>query len=217
VLANSLKLPQRKHSYDQYWFPFMCPGTAFWRNFHVARDALLAGLHRPHALYYDISLNNVLMACYAGGHDHDPGSGEQIMDAYARMYEDTRQAMADAAGRPVATGAEMVSELVIPYMDFYQARAEATPLSSFEADFWRPWVVAGKVEKIPLFAYVYHEYGPLRMDGWGKLAATLLRLRAARRCHRSQPRGLRARAGTGARRLGQPLPGLRRHVAPASH
>jgi hypothetical protein len=25
-------------------------------------------------------------------------------------------------------------------------------------------------EKIPLFTYVYHEYGPLRMDGWAKLS-----------------------------------------------
>ncbi|MDI7278085.1 MAG: hypothetical protein QME94_19055, partial [Anaerolineae bacterium] len=38
------------------------------------------------------------------------------------------------------------------------------------ADFWRQWLIEGKVEKIPLFAYVYHEYGPLRMDGWAKLS-----------------------------------------------
>ena len=65
----------------------------------------------------------------------------------------------------------MISELLIPQVDFFQARAEASPSSGFEADFWRAWVVEGTVEKIPLFAYVYHEYGPVRMDGWAKLAA----------------------------------------------
>ena len=171
VLANRQLLPERKYSFDRYVFPFMCPATDFWHDFHVERDRQLALAERPDALYYDISANNVLMACRSPHHNHAPGGGRDLADAYARTFADTKAAMGEATGRYTAIGTEMISELLIPEVDFYQARAEASPLSTFEADFWRQWVIEGKVEKIPLFAYVYHEYGPLRMDGWGKLGA----------------------------------------------
>lgn len=93
-----------------------------------------------------------------------------MVESYARMWENTGTAAAEAKGSLVPQGAEMISELFIPYLHYYQARAEASPLSAFEADFFRDWILAGRVEKVPLFAYVYHEYGPVRMDGWGKLS-----------------------------------------------
>ncbi len=173
VLQCRQVLPAGKYSFDRYTFPFMCPATPFWHDLHVARDARIVAEHDPDAIYYDISLNNVLMACRSRHHPHHPGGGQEIADAYARMLADTKAEMARVAGRPVPMGTEMVAELVIPFVDFYQARAEASPASSFEADFWRKWLIEGKVEKIPLFAYVYHEYGPLRMDGWGKLSLEL--------------------------------------------
>jgi hypothetical protein len=171
VLANRQVLPTKKYSFDRYWFPFMCPATPFWHDLHVERDARIIQDYRPDSIYYDISLNNVLMACRSHSHPHQPGGGQEIADAFAGMLCDTKAAMSRAAGGYVPIGTEMVTELVIPFVDYYQARAEASPSSNFEADFWRAWLVQGKVEKIPLFAYVYHEYGPLRMDGWGKLSA----------------------------------------------
>ncbi|MDI7278084.1 MAG: hypothetical protein QME94_19050, partial [Anaerolineae bacterium] len=87
----------------------------------------------PDAIYYDISVNNVLMACRSRHHLHQPGGGQEMADAYARMFADTRAEMARVAGHPVATGTEMITELAIPFVDYYQARAEACPVSSFEA------------------------------------------------------------------------------------
>lgn len=171
VLESRQVLPAKKYSFDRYWFPFMCPATPFWREFHSRRDARLIEQYAPDGVYYDISANNVLMACRSRNHGHAPGGGAEIADAFAGMFAETKAAMAGAAGHYVPIGAEMISELLIPQVDFYQARAEASPLSAFEGDFWREWIVAGLVEKIPLFAYVYHEYGPVRMDGWAKLAA----------------------------------------------
>jgi hypothetical protein len=127
--------------------------------------------HSPDAIYYDISVNNVLMACRSPHHDHPVGGGQEIADAFASMYTDTKDAVSRAAGKYVPLGAEMITELTLPFFDYYQARAEASPMSSFEADFWRQWLIEGKVEKIPLFAYVYHEFGAVRMDGWAKLSA----------------------------------------------
>jgi hypothetical protein len=64
----------------------------------------------------------------------------------------------------------MINEQMLPLIAFYQARAEASPVSPFEAGPFRELIKAGHAEKIPLFAYVYHEYGPVRLDGWAKLS-----------------------------------------------
>jgi len=152
-------------------FPFMCPGTAYWHDLHVARDERLVVDHDPDALYYDISVNNVLLQCLADGHDHRPGSGEAIGQAFATMYADTNAATARAKGGRVPAGAEMISECFIEAFDFYQARGEAGPYAPFETAAFRDWVIAGRAEKIPLFTYVFGERAPLRMDGWGKLSA----------------------------------------------
>jgi hypothetical protein len=149
----------------------MCPATSFWHDFHVARDQAFVMAYSPDSIYYDISVNNVLMACRSPHHEHETVAGTEIVDAFATMFDDTKRALAQGAGKYIALGAEMMTELMIPYFDYYQARAEASPVSNFEADFWRQWLIEGKVEKIPLFAYVYHEYAPLRMDGWSKLSS----------------------------------------------
>jgi hypothetical protein len=59
---------------------------------------------------------------------------------------------------------------MIPFVAFYQARAEAAPAAPFESTPFHDLILDGWAEKIPLFAYVYHEYGPVRMDGWAKLS-----------------------------------------------
>jgi hypothetical protein len=110
------------------------------------------------------------MACRSPHHGHAVGGGGEIAEAYGRMFADTADAVSRSAGRKIPLGAEMITELTLPHFDYYQARAEASPVSNFEADRWRQWLIDGAVEKIPLFAYVYHEYGPVRMDGWSKLS-----------------------------------------------
>lgn len=170
IARERLQLPEQKYSFDAYRFPFMCPASGYLPALHAWRDETLVREYGADALYYDISANNVLMACRDPAHGHPVGGGGWMVDAYARMWADTKRAASAAKGSYVPQGAEMISEMFIPSLDFYQARAEASPLSAFEADFFRDWIRSGDVEKIPLFAYVYHEYGPVRLDGWGKLA-----------------------------------------------
>jgi hypothetical protein len=162
--------PAEKYSFDRYEFPFVCPADPYLPEFHRWRDEELVRSADVDALYYDISVNNVLMACRSPDHGHPIGGGAWMVDAYRRMYAATRAGVNAVKGVDVPQGAEMISECFIPSFDFYQARAEASPLSGFEADFFRDWIKRGEVEKIPLFTYVYHEYGPVRLDGWGKLS-----------------------------------------------
>jgi Domain of unknown function (DUF6259) len=147
-------------SFDKYEFPFLCPTTPFVRDLHRERAARIAGEYDADAIYYDISANNVIKQCYSEKHGHARGGGAFLVDAYRDLYS------TPSAPR----GTEMVNEVFADCLDFYQARAEASPVSSFEADKFRGWIKDGRAEKVPLFAYIYHEFAPVRMDGWAKLS-----------------------------------------------
>jgi hypothetical protein len=58
-------------------------------------------------------------------------------------------------------------------MDFYQARAWAGPIAMLEGDRLRQQVKAGNAEPVPLFDFVFHDVGPVRLDGNLKLAPQL--------------------------------------------
>ena len=158
-------------SRDAYDFPFLCPVAPFTRELHVARDRTLVAEHGVDGVYYDISVNNVRHTCLADGHGHASGDATAVSASYRMLLAETAAAMrAAAGGRTVPQGTEMVNEQIIPYSWFYQGRAEASPAATFEAGPFRDLIKDGRAEKIPLFAYVYHDYGPLRMDGWAKLS-----------------------------------------------
>ncbi len=152
-------------------FPLMCAGTDYWHDFHAERDARLIADHDPDALYYDISVSNLLMECLAANHRHLPGAGANIIESFRRMYRDTATATAAAKGAEVPSGTEVMTEVFQAQFDYYQARAEAGPYAPFEAAPFRDWVLAGRAEKIPLFTYVFGSRSPVRMDGWSKLSA----------------------------------------------
>jgi hypothetical protein len=154
------QIPDPKLSFDGYPFPFVCPATPFLRRLHRERDRRLVEEYGVDGVYYDISINNVTARCDSVEHDHPPGGGAALVAAYRALLDEPR----------IPRGTEMVNELYVDRLDFYQARAEASPMSAFEADRFRDWVKTGRAEKVPLFAFVYHEYGPVRMDGWAKLS-----------------------------------------------
>jgi hypothetical protein len=153
-------IPSPALSFDKYEFPFLCPTTPFLQDLHRERAARIADEYNADAIYYDISANNVIKRCYSEEHGHPRGGGAFLVDAYRGLYS------TPSAPR----GTELVNEVFADRLDFYQARAEGSPMSAFEADRFRDWVKDGRVEKVPLFAYVYHEFGPVRMDGWAKLS-----------------------------------------------
>ncbi len=158
-------------SRDAYGFKFMCPMPDVQERLSTYRDAKVVKDYGADAIYWDIGPNNIMLRCLATNHGHLVGGGAVLTQAYRRVMADVRAATAVAGAAYVPLGCEMVNEVFIPEMDFYQARAEASPASGFEAySFWN-WIQSGDCEKVPLFAHIFHEYGPLRLDGWGHLAA----------------------------------------------
>lgn len=165
------KFPEKEKlkSIDAYRFPFICPAADYTQHFHVDRDVTLQRNDDVDSIYYDISANNIMKICLDDSHGHPVGAGRAINEAYRQNYIRTKAAMIEAAGRYVPMGTEMMNETLLDVLDYYQARAGGQPAAPLEGYPLRDLLKTGEAELIPMFAYVYHEYGAVRLDGWGKL------------------------------------------------
>lgn len=164
-------MPKNIKSIDAYDFPFICPYEDFTKELHVKRDLQLDSEEKIDAIYYDISANNILKVCMNETHNHPVGAGKEIDKAYIDNYKNTKTALIKQSNEKyIPMGTEMMNERLLNIIDFYQARAGGRPSAPLEG-----WIIAklineNKAKLIPLFTYVYHEYGGIRIDGWGKLS-----------------------------------------------
>ncbi|MEQ2527204.1 DUF6259 domain-containing protein [Bacillaceae bacterium CLA-AA-H227] len=157
-------------SIDQYKFPFVCPADPYVQDLHVRRDETLQLESNVDSIYYDISANNIMKLCMDDSHGHTKGAGRQITQAYRENYINTKEAMSRAAdGRYIPMGTEMINEVFLDVLDYYQTRAGGAPAAPLEGYNVRELLKKGEAELIPMFTYVYHEYGAVRLDGWGKI------------------------------------------------
>lgn len=169
-VPSRMEIPREGLARDTYRFDFRCPATPQARHLHRERDTRVVGELLADAVYYDISAHNVIKECLAPDHEHPPGGGRALSDGFLRLHRESRLATRESFGRVVAQGTELINETHVGSVDMYQARAEASPAASLESDIFHAWIKAGRVEKVPLFTFVYHEYGPVRTDGWSKLS-----------------------------------------------
>jgi hypothetical protein len=165
------KIPKTStKSIDQYNFPFVCPADSYVQELHVRRDEKLQVEVNVDSIYYDISANNIMKVCMDKSHGHTKGAGRQITMAYRQNYINTKEAMiVNATGRYIPMGTEMMNEVFLDVLDYYQARAGGQPAAPLEGWNIRELLKSGDAELIPMFTYVYHEYGEVRLDGWGKV------------------------------------------------
>jgi len=166
---NLQAFPQPPFSHDGYRFNMLCPCQPFTQTFHRERDTQVQEESGCDALYYDISANNLIKICLREDHQHHPGGGREITEGYRACYRQTARAMSERAGRRILLGTEMMCEVFLGELDFYQARAWGQPSSTLETWPFRAQMLSGQARMIPMFDHVYHDYGPVRMDGWGKL------------------------------------------------
>ncbi|MCU0224636.1 MAG: DUF6259 domain-containing protein [Acidobacteria bacterium] len=152
---------------------FICPATAAWQAFYGWRAVRLMELYGADAEYLDIGPGLGRVRCTDAGHGHPPGWGVPLVEGAKAMLDARRVDVHQRKGAFVPRGTELISELYLDRFDFYQARAQAGPLTMLEGDRLREAVKAGWAEKIPLFDFVYHDYGPVRLDGNLKLASEL--------------------------------------------
>lgn len=166
---NLMQFPKDSKSFDNYQFRILCPHTQYTKDLHRRRDVQIMHEANLHSMYYDISANNLMMSCLNESHGHPVGGSAHINNSFKDIYQDTKKALQEETGRYIPLGTELMNEIFIDDLDYYQARSWAMPSSGLE--FWPilRFFLSGVAETIPLFSYVYSGYGPLRMDGWGKL------------------------------------------------
>jgi hypothetical protein len=149
---------------------WMDPTTSYWQDFHAQRDRKIVDESGADGLYYDISAGCGPRWSDRNDLGHPPGYGRWLWEGYANLYERSKEAASAAKGEYVAQGTEMGLENLIPYIDFCQWRAGGLVQGDIELLPFMGLVKQGKAIKLPLFSYLYHEFGPVMMDGWVKLS-----------------------------------------------
>jgi hypothetical protein len=148
-----------------------CPASERFATLHEARDVRLVSEYGADGVCYDISSGNPPPRCVRESHDHPPGWGRHLFDAYNALQRRTHEATLGATGRSPAVGTEVVNESVMGTLDFYTARACSGPFSGLEAGVGGPELEPGSGrDLVPLFEAVYHDYGPVRQDGWAQVS-----------------------------------------------
>jgi len=126
----------------------LCPATP------QARQQLEGGLDRSLALGADIVQVDQIPGggtppCFAPTHGHPPGGGTTAFDGLARIL-DTLRRRAEAARRGAAISLEEPGELYLQHVDITHCRDYMQGL----------WPRDGRGSTgVPLFAYLYHDYG----------------------------------------------------------
>ena len=162
----------------------MCAAQEKWRRAFVetAEDMVGDGPLRHHqiwmdgnktgcnadCLYFDIGpCAGVPTHCYAAGHDHNPGSGRQVTAAHVALICEAQRRASLRKGVYVPVGTECISEPFVGCFDLYYPRNAGLGLDMELLPYIRQltWLPDGRMEVVPLFEYVYHEHGPLAVQG----------------------------------------------------
>lgn len=140
-----------------------CPGEKEWLALCADEEKHYYENYQVSGYYHDLNVgSDIPRQCFDTNHAH----GTRI-NVISDFVEQERQAKEIAAERGVYNnGGELIIEQLIPYLDYYQCRSNAGLLSWQEHDRIRYYLENGYAEKVPMFEYVYHGYGAVRMDGY---------------------------------------------------
>jgi hypothetical protein len=162
----------------------LCPVQPGWRNVIYDSAEDLAGMQRQRqhqiwvdenqtgcnadCLYFDIGpCAGVPTHCYATNHAHAPGAGWEITKAYVSVFEECHKRASQVKGTYIPVGTECVSEPFVGCLDLYYARNAGFSLDMETAPYVRrlTWLPDGRMEIVPLFPFIYHEHGPVAVQG----------------------------------------------------
>jgi len=148
---------------DTVNFWYICPSFQEWIDFCLQKDEEFLKTYDADGLYHDVGTAAVApLQCWNKQHSH--GSRVNIIPEYVEIERLSKE-LAVQYGK-YSVGQELIYEQLLPYVDFFQGRANGGLLSWMENDRIRDALEAGFARKLPLFDYVYHAYGGLRVDGF---------------------------------------------------
>lgn len=112
--------------------------------------------------YHDVGVAAVHpKQCFDTTHEH--GTRVNVITDYLEQMKELSDLAHSVGG---IYGQELIFEQMLPYVDFYQARANAELLGWMENDRLRDLIDQGVCHKVSLFDYVYSAYGAMRLDGF---------------------------------------------------
>lgn len=131
---------------------------AFWE-----RENNLLVYNKVSGFYHDVGVAAVHpKQCFNSAHSH--GTRVNMIQEYLDQMEATRELASEKT--PGIYGQELIFEQMLPYTDFYQARANAGLVGWMESDRFRGLLENGSCWNINMFDYVYGSYGAVRLDGF---------------------------------------------------
>jgi len=162
IVGNELLFTHSTDSdFRQWWY--VCPSVEEWIKFCVDKDEELLKTYSANGLYHDVGTAAVApLQCYDTSHPH--GTRVNVIYDYVEIERLSKELSSGYGQHSV--GQELIYEQLLPYVDYFQARANGGLLSWMENDRFRELLETGEAMKVPLFEYVYHAYGGLRMDGF---------------------------------------------------
>lgn len=153
--------------------PEACPAGDLWQHIHAQRAVRALESTGADSFYHDASAPNRGLVCESLEHDHTPGRGRWMNAHFRDLYQGTQRALDDFCGSYTPIGVELMHEGLLDRFDYYQARNGAGFMGALEGGFYRQGTLAGDVETVPVFSYLYHDYAPVALDGCGKLSERL--------------------------------------------
>jgi hypothetical protein len=150
--------------------PEACPTSALWRHIHAERAAQVVAHSGADSFYCDASAPNREHTCESAEHGHPRGRARWMLDGYRELYANTQAELSRTCETYVPIGVELMLECLIDRFDYYQARNGAGFMGVLEGGFYRGLQLRGLAETVPVFAYIYHDYAPVALDGCGKLS-----------------------------------------------
>jgi len=160
--------PETGQQRQQNWesWQYMCPTQRPFIDLHIWRDKRLVGDYALDGVYQDISVGIAPTGCHNPLHRHPPGEGRWLIQAYRDLIAQSRQAASEARGKPIILGTEEITENYLDLIDFnHLGGGHGTGPIRRETDRDDALIQSGRCVEIPLFPYVYHEYGTVRNAG----------------------------------------------------
>lgn len=142
---------------------YECPSCDAYMEAFWEREDYLLVYNKVSGFYHDVGVAAVHpRQCFNTEHPH--GTRVNILREFLDQMEETR--LLGSQTTQGIYGQELVFEQMLPYADFYQARANAAQVGFMEIDRFRELVINGSCVNINMFDYVYGSYGAVRVDGF---------------------------------------------------
>ena len=142
---------------------YECASCSNYRSTFVNKEKSHFNNYGVSGYYHDVGISAVHpKQCFNLSHIH--GTNVNVISYYLDQMKDIKNLAVNNNGG--IYGQELLFEQMLPYVDFYQSRAYGDLLSWMESDRVRILLEKNACEAIPVFDYVYGEYGATRMDGF---------------------------------------------------